>query len=236
VKRARLIVGIVVGLAVAAAGGAYAASRLESPTAVSQSIITDAAGQLGISPDKLTSALQKALDDQIDAAVQAGRLTQAQGDALKKRVDSGQLPLVGSLGLRLGHGPGLRGAGLSMIGALGSTTASYLGITPAELRSELQSGKTLAQIAIAHGKSAAGLVQALVAAAKTRLDTAVAAGRLSSTQEQKLLTRLQQLVTNVVNGTRPTPPTAGPRRGRFGPFGFRSGPRQEPAYRYASPV
>ena len=51
-----------------------------------------------------------------------------------------------------------------------ATAASYLGTTVAELQTQLQSGKTLAQIANAtSGKSADGLVQALVAADTTRI-------------------------------------------------------------------
>jgi hypothetical protein len=116
-----------------------------------------------------------------------------------------------------------------MIRGLAGAAATYLGITPSELRSELRGGKTLAQIATAHGKTADGLVDALVAAAKTRLDKAVAAGRLSGAEEQNLLERLRGLVTGVVNGSAPAPPTAGPRA----PFGFRPGPPR-PMHRYAS--
>lgn len=48
--------------------------------------------------------------------------------------------------------------------------ASYLGIPATQLQSELQSGKTLAQIATAtSGKSEAGLIQALLAARRTKL-------------------------------------------------------------------
>ena len=41
--------------------------------------------------------------------------------------------------------------------------AAYLGVTPAALRTELRSGKSLAQIATAKGKSVDGLKAALVA-------------------------------------------------------------------------
>ena len=95
-----MVAAVAAGIVIAGAGGAFAATQLDSPTARSQAIITDAAGQLNIDPSKLTSALEKAIDDQIDAAVQAGKLTSAQGAALKARVASGQVPLVAGLGLR----------------------------------------------------------------------------------------------------------------------------------------
>ena len=56
-------------------------------------MIADAAKQLGIAPAKLDAALKTALKHRVDAAVAAGRLTKAQGDALKARIDSGDGPL-----------------------------------------------------------------------------------------------------------------------------------------------
>jgi hypothetical protein len=56
-----------------------------------------------------------------------------------------------------------------------ATAATYLGISPAQLSSELSPAKTLAQIADATpGKSAAGLTEALIAARKARLASATA--------------------------------------------------------------
>lgn len=228
-RRHWVVVGVAVA-AVAAGGGAFAATKLDSPTARSQAIIADAAGQLGIDPSKLTSALQKAIDDQIDAEVKAGTITKAQGDALKQRVDSGQYPLLGGFGFGLrGHG------GFGLFRADSSAAASYLGISTDELRSELRSGKTLAQIATAHGKTADGLVDALLAAAKQRLDQAVADGRLSSDQEQTMLARTKTLLQSIVNGTLPVPqglpaaPGMGPlMRPGHGGFGFGFGFRHRP--------
>jgi|GEM_PF-1334884 len=55
------------------------------------------------------------------------------------------------------------------------TASSYLGIPPAQLESELRSGKSLAQIAQATpGHSVTGLVDALVAAKRARLAKAAA--------------------------------------------------------------
>jgi hypothetical protein len=65
------------------------------------------------------------------------------------------------------HGPGHRFPGLE-------AAATYLGTTPDELRAQLQSGKTLAQIANATaGKSAQGLIDALVADARTHITALV---------------------------------------------------------------
>ncbi len=59
-------------------------------------------------------------------------------------------------------------------GALG-TAAGYLGVSRAQLRAELNAGKSLAEIANAtSGRSAAGLIEALVTARKAQLATAAA--------------------------------------------------------------
>ena len=204
-RKRRIVAGAAVGLAVAGGGAAIAATQLGSPGAESQAVVNDAAKQLGIQPSRLSDALKKALENRVDAAVAAGRLTKGQGDALKARIESGEIPLFG--GLHGGHG----GFG-HPFGDL-DAAASYLGLTEAELRSQLESGKTLAQVAKDRGKSVEGLVQALVDAARKRLDDAVAAGRLTQSQEQSILSDLKQRVTDLVDGTGgPPPPRFGFRR------------------------
>jgi hypothetical protein len=81
--------------------------------------------------------------------------------------------------------------------------ATHLGLTDAQLRTRLENGKSLAEVARAQGKSVNGLVQALVNAAKKRLDVAVAAGRLTQTQANSILSDPKSQVTAFVNGTAP---------------------------------
>jgi hypothetical protein len=94
--------------------------------------------------------------------------------------------------------------------------ADYLGLTAAQLRSQLQAGKTLADIATAQGKTVSGLEDAIVADAKTHLDADVAAGNLTAAQETTILSDLTSHVANIVNHT-------GPQAGGHGGPGF--GPR-----------
>ena len=85
------------------------------------------------------------------------------------------------------HGPG---AGLG-------TAATYLGISQTSLFTQLRAGKTLAQIANGTaGKSAAGLIAALVADAKQRFGSNVPS-------------ELTQRITDLVNGSRPAFPGGG---------------------------
>ncbi len=85
-----------------------------------------------------------------------------------------------------------------------SAAAGYLGVSAAQLRGELRSGKTLAQIANAtSGRSEAGLVQALVAARKASLATRVSAGKITQAQANAALPKLAARVTAEVNRVRP---------------------------------
>jgi hypothetical protein len=186
-----------------------AATKLTSPKAESQAIVNDAAQRLGVDPSKLTDALQQAQIAQIDAQVAAGKLTKAQGDALKQRITAGDAPLVGVPGLDRGGFRGHRDGGIGF-GADSKAVTDYLGITAAQLRTQLEAGKTLAQVATANGKTAAGLKDAMSAAAKAKLDAAVKAGTITQAQADARLSELASHLDDVINGTFEK---AGPRGG-----------------------
>jgi hypothetical protein len=198
-RRNKVLAGVVAAVAVTGGGAAIAASKLGSPREESQAVIDDAAQQLGVQPGALSDALKNALENRVDAAVAAGRITKDEGDAIKSRIESGDFPLFGVPGFGFHHHGGVFFGGLD-------AAATYLGLTEAELRTQLESGKTLAQIAQEKGKSVDGLIQALVDAAKTKLDAAVKDGRLTQVQEDSILTDLKQHVTDLVNGTLPEHP------------------------------
>src|SRR6266536_4820542 len=143
-RRTKIAAATAVFLAAIGGGVAVAASGDSSPSEESKAVIDDAAAQLGISPSKLSDALKKALSDRVDAAVTAGRITKAEGDALKERIQADDFPLFGG-GLHRGFGHFLGG---------GAAAADYLGLTEAQLHSELEGGKSLAQVARDRGKSA----------------------------------------------------------------------------------
>ena len=178
--------------AVVGVGGAVAATQL-SPSEESDAIVADAAKQLGVSADKLDAALKQALENRVDAALKAGTITSAQAAELKQRIENGEVPLVG-VGPSLGH----RGGHHGFVDF--STAAGYLGLTEAQLRTKLEAGDTLAEIANAQGKTAAGLVDSLVAAAKSDLDEKVAAGRITAAQRTSILADLESRLEDVVNG------------------------------------
>jgi hypothetical protein len=191
-RKSKFAVAAVALLAAAGAGAAVAASQDSSPSSESKAIIDDAAQQLGIPSSKLSDALKKALSDRVDAAVAAGRITKAEGDAIKQRIATDGFPLLG--GIHAGFEHHVFFGGLE-------AAAGYIGITETRLRTELENGKSLAQVATAHGKSVDGLTNALYADAKKRLEDAVSAGRLTQAQETEMLGVLKSHLTEMVNGT-----------------------------------
>ena len=69
-------------LAVSGAGGAVAATKLRTPEQENRAVLNDVAGQLGVTPERLSNAFKTALKNRIDQAVKDGHLTQAQADEL----------------------------------------------------------------------------------------------------------------------------------------------------------
>ena len=222
-RKFRVMVCALAVVAVVSGGAAYAASQDNSPQARSQAIVNDAAGTLGVDPGKLSDALKKALENQVDAQVTAGKLTQAQADAIKKRIEDGTQPIFGGPGFggprgHFGHGgPGGPGFG-HMVGpglmAGFDDVATYLGLKPADLVTQLRSGKSLAAIATKQGKTVDGLKTTITDAATKQLDAAVTAGKLTKDQETKILAGLSKHIDDLVNGTH--------KAGGFG-FGHRHG-------------
>ncbi|MGZ4254223.1 MAG: hypothetical protein ACXVR2_13325 [Solirubrobacteraceae bacterium] len=212
----KLVIGSTVLAVAAFAGGAVAATQGSSNPR--QQYLNDVAKRLNVTPAQLDSALKGAALDQLEAAVKAGKLTQAQANALKQRIQQGAAggaPFIGPprpFGSRAfgpgAFGPGPLGLGLGRAVFFGpnapaTAAAKYLGLTKAQLRQQLQSGKSLAQIAKAQGKTTAGLEQAITASVKTRLDKAVANKRITAAQEQKILKAMSAGIDDMVNNTPP---------------------------------
>jgi hypothetical protein len=212
-----VLAATVAGLAVAGGGAAVAASQTDSPAS---SFLDSVAEHLGVSSQELEDATKAAAVDQVDQALADDKITQEQADALKERIESGEAPFLlgpGVFGFRHGGpGDGERGFGFAgpghhfFFGDKLESSAEYLGLTQEELRERLESGQTLGEIAEAEGKSVDGLTDAILAAAKTRLDDAVAAERLTQDEADQIYDRLSSAIADLVEGKLPGPPDGGP--------------------------
>jgi len=216
----KVLAATLAGLAVAGGGAAIAASQTDSPAS---SFLDSVAKHLGISSEELEDATRAAAVDQVNQALEDGRITEEQAEELKSRIESGEAPWLfgpGLFGFR-GHGglggpDGPDGPGpdhhFFFFHDKLSPAAEYLGLTEAELLEQLREGKSLAEIAEAEGKSVDGLEQAILDGARSALDEAVANERLTQEQADTIYERLQGFIDELVNGALP-----GPRGLGFGP-------------------
>ncbi len=213
-KRTALVGAVAAVAAGGVVGGALAASGAFDPAAEHQAFLNDAAGRLGVTSSKLDAALKAAAIDRVDAALAAGRITKSQADAMKAAINSGKLPLGVGPGAGFGFHGGMHG------GKYLDAAATYLGVTEDQLRTQLESGKSLADIAKAQGKSVDGLKQAVIKDVQTKLDGAVANGRITSAQRDQILAELKTRIDDIVNGTMAPPQSAFRDGFRFAPGGF----------------
>ena len=131
--------------------------------------------------ERISEALQVLVDD--------GTLTEAQREAVVETLQIA-LPDRGEFRERLGQ-RGSRGAG---------EIAEILGLEASEIREALRNGSSIAELAEAQGIESADVVDAIVARAEERLDTAVENGRIDDTQAAEMLTRTAERAEDLVNG------------------------------------
>ena len=89
---------------------------------------------------------------------------------------------------------GPRGAGSEL-------AQEYTGLTSEALRTALRGGATLGELIEANGQSVDAFVAASVAEAQTRLDEAVASGRITHEQADERAAELEANITARLNGT-----------------------------------
>ncbi len=161
------------------------------------------AAALNIQRSALDSAIVSAGNSTLDEAVQQGKLTQAQADAIKARLQAGDLgALLGGPGGRGGFGgPAASGnfkAQMAIHQAIFNAVAKALNITTQELMTQMRSGQTLAQVAQTHNTTEQAVTSAARAAAKTQLDQAVSNGAMTQAQADAMYARLQQAGTQLL--------------------------------------
>src|SRR5207244_3913951 len=83
---------------------------------------------------------------------------------------------------------------------MADTAASYLGLTRDELIAQVQSGQTLAHVAVAPGKSVVGLIDALVAAGTAQCDQKAADGTPTAARRDCVFSQMKARSSAVVNG------------------------------------
>jgi hypothetical protein len=188
------------------------ASAQRAARGVSARDLAAASSYLGVSAAQISSELRSGKTLAQIAGASSGKSAEGLIEALvaarkvKLASAAAKLPQRVSAEVNRAGGPasgarraGKRSAGgssriatlFSAPGRLGFAAAAYLGVAPAQLQADLRSGRTLAQVAGASaGRSKAGLVDALVAAKRQKLEKAIAAGRVPRARQAKLRSTL----------------------------------------------
>ena len=204
-KKVIAIVVTTLALTAGSIGVAGAASKASQKVSVTKSS-TKVAGQVGVGPEQALATILKDL-------VSKGTITQAQADALTAAVTAAKA--AHDADRPMGGKGGPLDTDRAAMEALVSTT---IGVDSATIKSRLQAGESLAQIA---GAKKDALIAALVANETKRIDAAVAAGKLTAAQATEMKANLVAHVTEEVNEVG----GKGPKGGRGGHGHDHRGPK-----------
>lgn len=173
------------------------------------------AANVGVDRAKLDQAIRGSANQTLDQGVTDGKLTTQQADQLRQRIaqfpnnvqswngmggnfDGG--PRMGGMPWgRMGGAPwggaaqGSFGALSTHLNAVVDAVATKLKVPAADLRSKLQNGQSLLDVAKAQGVSEADLRATITDAANTQLAAAVSAGELTQGQADMLRQRVASL-------------------------------------------
>jgi len=130
--------------------------------------LADIAKAQGVDAQKVIDLLVKQAAERLDEAVKAGKLTQAQADEMKANIQEkvkNHVENKGGFGFKKFFFKGKHGGK----GVHFADAATIIGIDEQELRTQLKSGKTLAQIAQEKGISKDDLISKLLEKEKERL-------------------------------------------------------------------
>jgi hypothetical protein len=168
---------------------ATAGQQTGKASAVCNDFVSHFASDLGSTQSKVDAAFQKAVGQTLDDEVKNGDITQAQADAIKKKI-AGQAPCALMPSAPKAHAGSELGAYKH---ALLGAAASALGITDQQLTTDLAQGMTLSQIAAAQNPpvTEAQFRDRIIAKLTPLLDAAVTNKQLTSAQEQAIIQQLK---------------------------------------------
>ena len=189
--------GLNVGFRPASAAASRSDSAAVSQTtanasAVCNDFISHLSSDLNTNQAKLNAAIQKAVSETLADEVKNKDLTQAQADAIKKKL-ANQAPCTLASGLGKAPKPVANPNVSAYLQQLESAAASALGVSDTQLKTDLAQGMTLSQIAAAQTPpvTEAQFRSRLIATLTSLLDKAVTNQKLTATQEQAIIKQLQ---------------------------------------------
>jgi polyhydroxyalkanoate synthesis regulator phasin len=185
------LAAVVIGVAAVEAAPSPSASPTTSKN-YAQVFVDKLAAILHLTPAATQDALKQAQLQTVDQMLADGKITKAQADAMKARINAGQ-----GLGAGFGFGSGRHGgfkADMTLMRNLKTAelnaAASALHMSAVDLQSALRSGKSLSDLETQQKVNDSAVKTAMKSAAKGVLDNAVKAGTLTQAQADALLSRV----------------------------------------------
>ena len=180
-------------LLASARSGLTTTPAVSTPTTTNpycQQYLQDLANRLGVSVSALQQDKLGAAEDVLAQLVKDGKLTQNQYNQIKQRLQSHQACT--------GTGKALWGRGVTLqslkqyLPDVATQVAQGLHMTSTQLVSQLQSGKSLSQIATAQGVSSSQLQTIVTNAIQSAVNKAVSEGNLTQQQATNIMQMLQK--------------------------------------------
>jgi hypothetical protein len=181
--------------------------RQEEASRRQQRFVASLATNLNVTPAQLAEAVKKARLALVAEGLRDGRLTPEQAGRLTERITAGQVsgltagftwPKSAKAGAAAGgseksaSAPALRGAGTQI-------AARAVGITVDQLKVELRSGKSLAQVAQERNIARDALKARLSAEEQAAINAAVARGELTAAEAPQVAARYQANLDRLVD-------------------------------------
>jgi hypothetical protein len=197
-----LVAGAGAGYILEMSGSAGAASGISALAAVDDSTATT---DTTAPADTTTDAAEPArpdpstrLQETLQPLVDDGTITQDQADKIIAALVAARPEGGPGRGGRGGPGGDHRGPGIGL-----DVVATTLGITADDVRTAIEGGQTIAELAVANGKTAQDVIDAIVADSTTRINAAVTDGKLTQAEADERLADLTTRVTDFVNNAAP---------------------------------
>ena len=176
---------LVVAGSLTSVGFVYAASN-NSPSQTT--FISKVAQVLGISDQKLTSAVSQVATDNINQMLKDGKITQVQASDMIARIKSGNLPGFRGVGL---PGIEMRKGRMELLNYL----SKYLGITTSDIQTQLDGGKSFTDIITAHGKNISDAKTNLIQQVTSFVNEEIKNGKITKEESFLRISHLDKMVT-----------------------------------------
>mgnify|MGYP000164939826 FL=1 len=166
--------------------------------------LADIATAQNVSVQSVIDAVVADMKAHVATEVASGEITQTEADAKLADVVAHATDMVNGVrpaGMPEGMAGGMGGRGPSPESI--TAIAKVLNVTEAQLQTEVQSGKSLADIAAAQNVSVQSVIDAVVKQMKSHIAGEVASGEITQAEADAKLTDVTARATDMVNGVRP---------------------------------